>query len=110
MNAPAFLPHLKGLRLETLTVADDRITVVAATIRRRACCPACQRCSTRVHSHYWRTVADQPWGGRPASIRLQARRFRCTNRACAQRIFVERLPALAPVAARHGAGAAGCGR
>ena len=101
MHAPAFLPHLKGLRLEALTVADDHITIVAATIRRRARCPACQRCSTRVHSRYWRTVADQPWGGRPVSIRLQARRFRCTNKACAQRIFVERLPALAPVAARR---------
>jgi hypothetical protein len=54
-----------------------------------------------VHSHYWRTVADQPWGGRPVSIRLQARRFRCMNQACPQRIFVERLPALAPVAARR---------
>jgi transposase len=101
VHAPAFLPHLKGLRLETLTVADDNITIVAATIRRRSRCPACQRCSTRVHSHYWRTVADQPWGGRPVSIRLQARRFRCTNKACPQQIFVERLPALAPVAARR---------
>jgi len=101
VHAPAFLPHLKGLRLEALTVADDHITIVAATIRRRARCPACQRCSTRVHSRYWRTVADQPWGGRPVSIRLQARRFRCTNTECAQRIFVERLPALAPVAARR---------
>lgn len=35
------------------------------------------------------------------TIRLQARRFRCMNRACAQRIFVERLPAVAPVAARR---------
>ena len=101
MHAPAFLPHLQGLRLEALTVADDCITIVAATTRRRVRCPACQRCSTRVHSHYWRTVADQPWGGRPVSIRLQARRFRCMNKACPQRIFVERLPDLAPVAARR---------
>lgn len=101
MHAPAFLPHLKGLRLADLTVADDGITIVAATIRRRVRCPACQRCSTRVHSRYWRTLADRPWGGRPVTIRVQARRFRCTNAACAQRIFVERLPELAPVAARR---------
>src|SRR5829696_6615311 len=85
MHAPAFLPHLKGLRVDDIAVADDRITIVAATIGRHARCPACQRCSTRMHSRYWRTVADQPWGGRPVAIRLQARRFRCTNRACAQR-------------------------
>jgi len=101
VRVPAFLPHLKGLRLTGLTVADDSIAIVAATIRRRARCPACQRCSTRVHSRYWRTLADRPWGGRSVTIRVQVRRFRCINAACAQRIFVERLPELAPVAARR---------
>jgi len=101
MHAPALLPHLKGLRVDDIAVADNRITIVAATIGRHARCPACQRCSTRVHSRYWRTVADQPWGGRPVAIRIRARRFRCANAACARRIFVERLPDLAPVAARR---------
>jgi transposase len=95
------LPHLKGLRLDAITVADDRVTIMATTIGRRARCPLCRRSSTRVHSRYWRTVADQPWGGRPVAIRLQVRRFRCTNEACTRRIFVERLPDLAPVAARR---------
>jgi transposase len=101
VHAPALLPHLKGLRVNDIAVADDGITIVAATIRRRARCPACQRCSTRVHSRYWCTLADRPWGGRPVTIRVQARRFRCTNAACAQRISVARLPELAPVAARR---------
>jgi transposase len=95
------LPHLKGLRLDDITVTDDRVTITAATTRRRARCPLCHRYSTRVHSRYRRTVADQPWGGRAVAIRLQARRFRCANAACARRIFVERLPDLAPVAARR---------
>ena len=101
MQVAAVLPHLKDLRLDGITLADGRITVVAATVRRRARCPLCGRSSTRVHSRYWRTVADQPWGGRAVTIRLQARRFRCANAACARRIFVERLPDLAPVAARR---------
>ncbi len=101
MHAATFLPHLQGLRVDGVTVAADRITIVATTIHKRARCPACRRQSGRVHSRYWRTVADQPWGGRPVTIRLHARRFRCTNRACARRIFVERLPNLAPVAARR---------
>ncbi len=42
-------PHLNGLRLDDSTIAEDRITVVATTIRRRARCPRCRRCSTRVH-------------------------------------------------------------
>jgi transposase len=101
VQVAAVLPHLKGLRLDEITVADDRITIVAATVRRRARCPLCGRFSRRVHSRYWRSVADQPWGGRPVTIRLQARRFRCANAACARRIFAERLPDLAPVAARR---------
>ena len=101
MHAAALLPHLKGLRLDDITIADGRVTIRATTIRRRARCPLCRRYSTRVHSRYWRTVADQPWGGRAVSIRLQARRFRCANAACARRIFVERVPDVAPVAARR---------
>ncbi len=61
MHGPALLPHLTGLRVNDIAVADDGITIVAATIRRRARCPACQCCSTRVHSRYWRMVADQSW-------------------------------------------------
>ncbi len=45
-------------------------------------------------SRYWRTIADQPWAGRPVAIRLRVRRFFCLNRRCPRRIFTERLPDL----------------
>ncbi|WP_292387355.1 hypothetical protein [Mesorhizobium sp.] len=39
-----------------------------------------------------RRVADLPWQGRVLEIRLHARRFRCSDPQCRQRIFTERLP------------------
>ncbi|UVK48268.1 ISL3 family transposase (plasmid) [Mesorhizobium sp. AR07] len=55
-------------------------------------CPSCGCGTGRVHSHYMRRVADLPWQGRVVEIRLHARRFRCANPQCRQRIFTERLP------------------
>ena len=99
MRVTSFLPHLHGVKVETLTIADHSITLVAATTRKRAVCPLCQRRSARIHSRYWRTIADQPWAGRPVTIRLRARRFFCLNQRCPRRIFAERLPDLV---AAHG--------
>jgi transposase len=82
-------------------VEDQRVTITLAPTRVSAACPDCHRRSTRVHSHYQRTVVDLPWGDRPVGLRLQRRRFRCPNRRCTRRIFVERLPLLAPVYARR---------
>jgi len=39
-----------------------------------------------------RRFADLPWHGRIVEIQLHARRFRCVNSQCPQRIFTERLP------------------
>jgi transposase len=99
LRVTSFLPHLHGVKVETLTIADQSITLVAVTTRKRARCPLCQRRSNRIHSRYWRTIADQPWAGRPVAIRLRARRFFCLNQRCPRRIFAERLPDLV---AAHG--------
>ena len=67
----------------------------------RAACPLCGRRSRRVHSRYWRTLADRPWNGRPVVLRLLVRRFRCGNTDCPRRIFTERLPELVAPQARR---------
>jgi transposase len=46
-------------------------------------------------------LADLPWQGRPVTLQLQARRFRCLNQACPRRTFTERLPDVARPAARR---------
>lgn len=57
--------------------------------------------SRRIHSRYSRMLGDLPWQGRPVTLRVQARRFRCLNPACSRQTFAERLVDIAPVAARR---------
>jgi transposase len=46
-------------------------------------------------------MRDLPWQGRQVEIHLQTRRFRCRNAECEQKIFAERLPAVADPKARQ---------
>lgn len=101
ISPTAFLPHLRGLRLDHVDVADQRITLIVTAVCASAPCPLCQRRSTKIHSYYTRTVADQPWCGRVVSLCVQTRRFVCAVAACARKIFRERLPTLVAVYARR---------
>lgn len=77
------------------------ITAVVMATSEEAACPLCHRCSTRIHSHYVRTVADLPWMGCAVHLELHVRRFFCPNPECARQIFTEQLPTVvAPYARR----------
>ena len=54
-----------------------------------------------VHPIYERQVGDLPWQGRPVTLRIRARRFRCPAPACARQTFAERLSGVAALAARR---------
>ncbi len=101
MRLATFVPHLAGLHLRQLIVEEERLTVVTTPRCRTGICPLCHRKSTRIHSHYDRTLADLPWGSRSVRLRLQARRFRCVNRRCPRRIFGERFPDVVRARARR---------
>ncbi len=79
----------------------DHVTVEAELRSIRPTCPGCGSPSRRLHSRYSRVLCDLPWQGRPATIRLLARRFRCLNTACSRKTFAERLGTVAPVSARR---------
>ena len=79
-------------RLEKVVPDGSSLELVVSATRAQAECPRCRRPSERVHSRYTRRVADLPWHGVPVKLRLYARRFRCLNGLCPQRIFCERLP------------------
>ncbi len=51
--------------------------------------------SQRLHSVYPRVLHDLPWQGRPVTIRVAARRFRCSNRDCPRQTFAECLTEVA---------------
>ena len=97
----ALLPHLRGLRLECVFVAESGLTLDLTTTRLTAHCPLCSRRSRGVHSRYQRTLADLPWGGRTVVLHVQVRRFCCRNRRCPRAIFAERLPQLVMPRARR---------
>ncbi|HZO86993.1 MAG TPA: transposase family protein [Chthonomonadaceae bacterium] len=83
-----------GLRRLPAAEHDPAVMCVkSATSRQR--CPVCNRLSHRVHSQYWRTLADLPQNGQAVCLRVRVRRFFCANSRCPRRIFAERLPELA---------------
>ena len=90
-----------GLVVEQVLPEPDRVTVVARSRLPTSPCPDCRAPSSRVHSRYERRLADLPWQGRPAAVRLRARRFFCAEPACPRRTFAERLPGVARPSARR---------
>jgi transposase len=90
-----FLPHLHDFVLETVTGDAAHVTVEATARTPTAVCPLCQHPSGRVHSNYRRILMDLPWSATPVTLRVQVRRFFCTNRDCARVIFCERIEPLA---------------
>lgn len=97
--------HLLGLpahlRMDQIEITPQTLILSLAVETAEAACPLCQQVSHRVHSHYTRTLADLPSGGKTLRLLVLVRRFVCENEACARKIFVERLPDLTSVYARR---------
>ena len=79
---------------EAAIIIEARLTTPTAN------CPCCGVAASRRQSAYSRTLADLPWQGVPAFVRLVVRRFWCDNPACPRAIFAERVPTLARPYAR----------
>jgi transposase len=103
MDLPAILlPNAEQLRLDSLTVASARQTLILTlTATQTTCpCPLCGTTANRVHSHYIRTIRDLPWAGVTVELRLRARKFFCDAPECPRRIFTERIPTVVAPRAR----------
>ena len=90
-----------ALQVVQVLLAPDHITLLAAPKPSSGACPLCGAVSSRVHSHYTRTLADLPWQGRAVTAQVRARRFRCAIAGCLHQVFAERLPGMAPRWARR---------
>ena len=85
-----------GKRIDLWVEDGDKLMVKADSTVRRSACPRCLMRSSRLHGHYRRVVADSPCFGRPVTLAVEIRRFKCTNDCCAQRTFCECIEPLAP--------------
>jgi transposase len=88
------LPELPGFCVEQIERTEKGIRITARATGSFACCPDCQEASSRVHSYYTRSPMDLPSSGRPISLQLRVRHFRCSQRACPRKTFAEPLPDL----------------
>jgi transposase len=94
------LPSTHKLRLTEVTVEDESVRLQLTATAPTACCPCCTAPSSSVHGRYQRHLTDLPWGPRAVRIQLSVWKFVCRNRACARRIFTERLSDLVAAYAR----------
>uniref|UniRef100_UPI0012F500D6 ISL3 family transposase n=1 Tax=Nocardia amamiensis TaxID=404578 RepID=UPI0012F500D6 len=88
------LPHFGDLVIADVRSERDVVTVEAAVAAAAAGCPRCGSNSVRVHSRYWRQLADVSVAGRAVVLRLRVRRFFCSNSNCAARTFAEQVAGL----------------
>ncbi len=94
------LPKAPGLNLADVAIDAEMVSLSVESTCPAAACSLCGRRTTRLHSHYRRTLTDLPWGGRSVRLSLRVRRFRCSCSECPRRIFAERLPDLVEPYAR----------
>jgi hypothetical protein len=89
---PVNLPELYIRGIDTTT--SNGVTMIAHSTVLAVSCPDCGVASRSIHSYYWRQVKDLPISGQSTQLKVEVRRFRCLNKACSRRIFVERLACL----------------
>lgn len=100
MLARVLLP-CPDLEFKEAVVEDEVITVAASSRQPDSHCPKCHCPSTRIHSRYWRIVADLPCAARRVRLHLQVRRFFCDNTVCKVKTFAERFPGVVVPFARR---------
>jgi hypothetical protein len=102
MIQPTHLLDLPAqLRRDQIEITSQLLILSLVVETAEAACPLCQQAFHRVYSHYTRTLADLPCGGKALRLLVQVRRFFCGNEVCPQKIFAERLPELTSVYARR---------
>ena len=90
-----------GKRVSSWVEDGDKLVVKADSTVRRAACPRCLKRSSRLHGHYRRVVADSLPFGRPVTLVVEIRRFRCINGCSAQCTFSECIKPMAVACQRR---------
>ena len=84
-----------GKRINHFETSEGGLAVDVGSTVRPARCPKCSHRSSRQHGQFRRRLSAEPCMGRPVSLRVEMRRFKCVNRQCSQATFAEQIDALA---------------
>jgi transposase len=80
--------------VEQINRTENHIVLTALAMSPTACCPDWKPPSSRVQSYYIRSPMDLPSSGRPVSLVLRVRHFRCANAVCPRKTEASPLPNL----------------
>ncbi len=94
-------PACPDLLLEEITREGQTLFLTVRCSKKALACPNCAQASVKVHSRYPRTLADVSLMDYAVVLRVQVRRFFCSNPACARTTFAEPLADLAVAHARR---------
>src|SRR5436309_7048228 len=95
------LPEQANLQVDRLVFTPGELTLLVTSTQPVGRCPVCEKATRRIHSRYWRTLEDLPWGANRLRLRVHVRRFVCATASCPRKIFTERLGPLAEPSARR---------
>jgi transposase len=81
----------KEMEILDYEIQENMVFLRIKSSKQSASCPDCKQVSTRGHSFYHRLVKDLPVGERSVYLRVQIRKWFCSNPTCPTHIFVERF-------------------
>ena len=82
-------PSCPDLLLEEITCEGQTLFLTVRSSKKAVACPHCAKVAAKVHSRYSRTLADVSLMDYAVRLRVQVRRFFCSNPACARKTFAE---------------------
>jgi transposase len=95
MLTDILLPDPDQLFLEDIIFESQRLELVVSAKSIATICPFCGTLSSRIHSHYQRTLADLPCAGWSMRLLWNVRRFFCDHPECSHVTFSEQIPSVA---------------
>jgi transposase len=102
LSIPTLLfPSCPDLLLEEITCEGQTLFLTVRSSKQAVACSVCEHVAVKVHSRYTRTLADLSLMDYAVRLRVQARRFFCSNPACVRKTFAEPFTDLAVAHARR---------
>jgi transposase len=94
-------PSCPDLLLEEITCEGQTLFLTVRSSKKAVACSLCEKVAVKVHSRYTRTLADLSLLEYAVRLRVQVRRFFCSNPACARKTKASPFADLAVAHARR---------